>query len=116
MDNALLPRHKSRFRCWELVDAQAEHVLKSEGFTELDFETFKKIISRDTLNASENIVFDAAVRWSKENLRFVREQKQHYVEISQHKTNNKKDCAHLSTFVLAKVVESECKNQSKVLK
>lgn len=51
------------FRCWDLIDAQAEMALKSEGFLEIDFNTLESILSRDTLNVKEETaVFDAALR------------------------------------------------------
>lgn len=40
-------------RCWQVIDAQAELALASDCFTEIDFDTLKTILSRDTLNAKE---------------------------------------------------------------
>lgn len=40
-------------RCWEVIDAQAELALSSEGFVEIDFRTLESILSRETLNAKE---------------------------------------------------------------
>lgn len=40
-------------RCWQVIDAQAELALASECFTEIDFDTLRTILSRDTLNARE---------------------------------------------------------------
>lgn len=40
-------------RCWQVIDAQAELALASDCFTEIDFDTLKTILSRDTLNARE---------------------------------------------------------------
>lgn len=40
-------------RCWEVIDAQAELALSSEGFVEIDFKTLESILSRETLNAKE---------------------------------------------------------------
>lgn len=40
-------------RCFEVIDAQAELALTSEGFTQIDFDTLRCIISRETLNAKE---------------------------------------------------------------
>lgn len=40
-------------RCWEVIDAQAELALSSDGFVEIDFRTLESILSRETLNAKE---------------------------------------------------------------
>lgn len=53
-------------RCWELVDAQAEKVLQSDGFLAADYETVRQIISRSSLNVNEKTVYDRAVEWAKE--------------------------------------------------
>lgn len=52
-------------RCWEVIDAQAELALSSEGFTEIDFSTLDSILSRETLNAKEISIFNAAFNWAK---------------------------------------------------
>ena len=54
------------FRCWELVDAQAEKVLQSDGFLAADYETVRQIISRSSLNVNEKTVYDRAVEWAKD--------------------------------------------------
>uniref|UniRef100_A0A5S6R451 BTB domain-containing protein n=1 Tax=Trichuris muris TaxID=70415 RepID=A0A5S6R451_TRIMR len=51
-------------RCWEMIDAQAELALFSDSFWEVDFETLKLILSRETLNARESKIFEAAIRWA----------------------------------------------------
>lgn len=43
-------------RCWEVIDAQAELALKSEGFCDIDFQTLESILRRETLNAKEMVV------------------------------------------------------------
>lgn len=40
-------------RCWEVIDAQAQLALLSEGFTEIDMDTLKQILQRETLNCKE---------------------------------------------------------------
>lgn len=40
-------------RCWEVIDAQAQLALDSEGFSEIDIETLKQILQRETLNCKE---------------------------------------------------------------
>ncbi|RWS11440.1 BTB/POZ domain-containing protein 6-like protein [Dinothrombium tinctorium] len=51
-------------RCWEVIDAQAELALLSEGFTEIDYKTLESILSRETLNAKESSIFNAALNWA----------------------------------------------------
>jgi len=51
-------------RCWDVIDAQAEIALLSEGFTDIDFHTFQTILNRETLNCNELIVFQAASTWA----------------------------------------------------
>lgn len=43
-------------RCWEVIDAQAQMALNSDGFTEIDMDTLKQILQRETLNCKE-VVF-----------------------------------------------------------
>lgn len=54
------------YRCWELVDAQTEKVLQSEGFLSADYETVRQILSRSSLNVNEKTVYDRAIEWAKE--------------------------------------------------
>ena len=51
-------------RCWEVIDAQAELALASQGFTEIDSKTLRSILVRDSLNVSEISVFNALVAWA----------------------------------------------------
>lgn len=51
-------------QCWEVIDAQAEEALSSEGFTDIDFSTLESVLLRETLNAREVSVFKAACRWA----------------------------------------------------
>lgn len=51
-------------RCWEVIDAQAEEALRSEGFVDIDHKTLESILSRETLNAREASVFNAVMRWA----------------------------------------------------
>ncbi|XP_016128044.1 BTB/POZ domain-containing protein 3-like [Sinocyclocheilus grahami] len=51
-------------RCWEVIDAQAELALKSEGFCDIDAQTLECILRRETLNAKEIVVFEAALSWA----------------------------------------------------
>ncbi|KAK3737929.1 hypothetical protein RRG08_028553 [Elysia crispata] len=52
-------------RCWEVIDAQAEESLKSDGFVDIDKRTLETILSRETLNTREICVFNAVCRWAK---------------------------------------------------
>ncbi|GAB6027789.1 BTB/POZ domain-containing protein 3 [Chamberlinius hualienensis] len=51
-------------RCWEVIDAQAEMALKSDGFVDIDYPTLESVLARETLNAKEIVLFEAAVNWS----------------------------------------------------
>ncbi|MED6263214.1 BTB/POZ domain-containing protein 6 [Characodon lateralis] len=51
-------------RCWEVIDAQAELALRSEGFCEIDMQTLEIILQRETLNTEEVVVFDAVMNWA----------------------------------------------------
>ena len=51
-------------RCWEVIDAQAELALSSEGFVDVDEKTLRFILVRDTLNAKELSIFSALLRWA----------------------------------------------------
>ena len=52
-------------RCWDVIDAQAEIALRSEGFTDIDFPTLETIMRRETLNCGELTVFSAACDWAR---------------------------------------------------
>lgn len=51
-------------RCWEVIDAQAEMALKSEGFVEIDMSTLELVLSRETLNCKEMNLLEAALSWA----------------------------------------------------
>lgn len=51
-------------RSWEVIDAQAERALGSESFTDIDFNTLKAILERESLNCRETVVFKAAMNWA----------------------------------------------------
>ncbi|KAG8013465.1 BTB/POZ domain-containing protein 6 [Nibea albiflora] len=51
-------------RCWEVIDAQAELSLGSEGFCEIDLQTLEIILRRETLNTKEVVVFEAVMSWA----------------------------------------------------
>ncbi|XP_034143602.1 BTB/POZ domain-containing protein 6-B isoform X3 [Esox lucius] len=51
-------------RCWEVIDAQAELALCSEGFCEIDLQTLEIILRRETLNTREAVVFRAVLEWA----------------------------------------------------
>ncbi|KAH7701035.1 BTB/POZ domain-containing protein 6, partial [Aphelenchoides avenae] len=51
-----------------IIDKNGETVLKSSAFLSHSEALLSKIISRDTLNASEVVVFDRAVAWAKAKL------------------------------------------------
>ncbi|XP_064621360.1 BTB/POZ domain-containing protein 6-B-like [Lineus longissimus] len=51
-------------RCWEVIDAQAEEALESDGFVDIDYNTLEIVLGRETLNAKEISLFSAGVRWA----------------------------------------------------
>ncbi|XP_050295421.1 BTB/POZ domain-containing protein 6-B-like isoform X2 [Anthonomus grandis grandis] len=51
-------------RCWEVLDAQAELALKSEGFVDIDMSTLESILKRETLNCKEMNLLEAALNWA----------------------------------------------------
>lgn len=56
-------------QCWEVIDAQAEEALMSDGFVDIDFSTLESVLLRETLNAREVTVFNAACRWAEAECR-----------------------------------------------
>ena len=50
--------------CWDIIDTQSEKMLKSVSFTDIDHQTLKEILSRETLHVTEKTVFAAAMRWA----------------------------------------------------
>ena len=51
-------------RCWDVIEAQSEEVLQSDGFTGIEYQTLEQILNHDTLDAKETAVFAAAKRWA----------------------------------------------------
>ncbi|KAL1116071.1 hypothetical protein AAG570_005566 [Ranatra chinensis] len=51
-------------RCWEVIDAQAEMALHSEGFVDIDSTTLASVLGRETLNCKEKHLFEAALAWA----------------------------------------------------
>ncbi|XP_031349878.1 BTB/POZ domain-containing protein 6 isoform X2 [Photinus pyralis] len=51
-------------RCWEVIDAQAEMALKSEGFVDIDMSTLESVLGRETLNCKEMVLLEAALNWA----------------------------------------------------
>ncbi|KAK7872239.1 hypothetical protein R5R35_012097 [Gryllus longicercus] len=51
-------------RCWEVIDAQAEMALQSDGFPDIDIHTLESVLARETLNCKEMHLFDAAMFWA----------------------------------------------------
>ncbi|XP_017542968.1 BTB/POZ domain-containing protein 6-A [Pygocentrus nattereri] len=56
-------------RCWEVIDAQAEVALRSEGFCQIDPATLESVLSRDTLNIKEASVLQAVLNWAESECR-----------------------------------------------
>ncbi|KAL3984666.1 PHR domain family protein [Acanthocheilonema viteae] len=52
-------------RCWKLVEVDAERVLMSDAFCDIDFILFDEILSRDALLTREKLIYEAALKWAK---------------------------------------------------
>lgn len=62
----LFEESKLTNHCWDVMDAQAELALRSEGMKQLDEATFISILERDTLACKESSIFSAALLWAEE--------------------------------------------------
>ncbi|XP_050420354.1 BTB/POZ domain-containing protein 6-B isoform X2 [Adelges cooleyi] len=51
-------------RCWEVIDAQAEIALHSDGFVDIDTDTLQSVLGRETINCKETILWEAAMNWA----------------------------------------------------
>ncbi|KAJ6218230.1 hypothetical protein RDWZM_009387 [Blomia tropicalis] len=51
-------------RCFEVIDAQTELVMSSDTFTNIDYDTLKCILQRDTLTAKEIVIFNSTLKWA----------------------------------------------------
>lgn len=51
-------------RCWEVIDAQAEMALGSDGFVDIDIHTLESVLARETLNIKEVVLFEATLCWA----------------------------------------------------
>ena len=51
-------------RCLDVIDRRTEEALKSDSFTDIDYQTLEQILGRDTLCAEETSIFAAASRWT----------------------------------------------------
>ena len=52
-------------QCWDLIDREAEEVLKSEGFAKIERSLLEEIVKRDTLTiSSEAVLFKAVDLWA----------------------------------------------------
>ncbi|VDD90832.1 unnamed protein product [Enterobius vermicularis] len=65
MQRRLFEEDELMTRCWKVVDANAEKVLTSDGFTEIDHSLLLQILSRETLIVTERSVYEAAMKWAK---------------------------------------------------
>lgn len=50
--------------CFDVIDAQTEQALKASTFTDIDEETLKLILERETLNTKELFIFEACLKWA----------------------------------------------------
>lgn len=51
-------------RCWDLIDKNADNVMKSEEFVDLDKCLVQTIVTRESLNIKEFDLFKAVDRWA----------------------------------------------------
>ncbi|XP_050544080.1 BTB/POZ domain-containing protein 6-B isoform X2 [Daktulosphaira vitifoliae] len=51
-------------RCWEVIDAQAEIALYSEGFVDIDVDTLQSVLGRETINCKETVLWEATMNWA----------------------------------------------------
>ena len=51
-------------RCLCFIDVRTEEALQADSFSEIDHQTLKQILARDSLGAKETLVFAAATRWA----------------------------------------------------
>lgn len=56
-------------RCLEIIDDNAESLLKSDDFLELSDDLLAKILARDTLKAKETSVYSQAVAWAEAKIK-----------------------------------------------
>lgn len=47
------------------MEVDAERVLASDAFCDIDFVLFEKILSLNTLLTREKLVYEAALKWAK---------------------------------------------------
>ena len=52
-------------RSWNIIDSQTKEALESDSFIDVDYQTLKQILGRETLCTEETVVFAAAIRWAK---------------------------------------------------
>ena len=50
--------------CLNCIDKSTVDSFDAEGFTDIDVETLKSVLQRDSLSARESQLFDAVVRWA----------------------------------------------------
>lgn len=50
--------------CLDTIDRFTTEALNADGFTDIDIETLKVVLERDTLRVSESKIFQAVLRWS----------------------------------------------------
>ena len=51
-------------RCLCVIDTRTEEALQADSFSEIDHQTLKQILARNSLGAKETVVFAAATRWA----------------------------------------------------
>ena len=51
-------------RCWKLIDQETVEAVESNGFETIDKSLLEAVVTRDTLNSREVVLFQAVDRWA----------------------------------------------------
>ena len=62
--NRILEETELMQRCLCVIDTRTEKALQADSVSEIDHQTLKQILVRDSLGAKETLVLAAAVRWA----------------------------------------------------
>ncbi|XP_066903436.1 BTB/POZ domain-containing protein 3-like [Halyomorpha halys] len=68
-ESRMFEESKLTNHCWDIIDAQTELVLRSEGMKHLDEASFISVLERDSLTCKESSIFSAALLWAEEECR-----------------------------------------------
>ena len=51
-------------RCWKLIDQKTDEAVESNGFETIDKSLLEAVVTRDSLNSQEVVLFQAVDRWA----------------------------------------------------